>query len=66
MLVWAATILLFWTTWLHVLSQGHVPVPDRARRVFERLYHWIPALTVASYLIVALVAQLALDWLMYL
>ena len=65
MLVWSVTILLFWTTWLHILSHGHLPVPERTRRVFTTLYHWIPAITVASYLIVALVAQLAVDWLMY-
>jgi uncharacterized membrane protein len=66
MLVWAVTIPLFWTVWLHILSSGILPVPERARRVFQNLYTWVTAITVASYLIVALVAQLALDWIGYL
>lgn len=66
MLVWSVTIPLFWTVWLHLLAKGHIPLPDGARGFFERLYAWIPAITVASYVIVALVAQLALDWISYL
>ncbi len=65
MLVWSVTILLFWTVWLHVLAKGHIPLPERARNVFERLYGWVPFITVASYLVVALVAQIGLDWLSY-
>lgn len=66
MLVWSSTILMFWTLWLFVLSKGIIPLPDGARRFFEKLYPWVPAITVASYLIVALVAQIALDWISYL
>lgn len=65
MLVWSVTILLFWTVWLHVLSRGYIPLPEGARRVFERLNGWVPFITVASYLVVALVAQIGLDWLSY-
>lgn len=66
MLVWAVAIPLFWTVWLNLLSKGHIPVSEGAQRFFGRLYGWVPALTVASYVIVALVAQLALDWISYL
>jgi uncharacterized membrane protein len=66
MLVWAVTIPLFWTVWLHLLSKGLIPVPEGAKRVFERLSGWVPFITVASYIVVALLAQLALDWISYL
>lgn len=64
MLVWAVTIPLFWTLTLRnaragVLGQRLVPVG-------ERLYGWIPVITLACYIIIAVVAQLRLDVLSYL
>lgn len=66
MLAWAVTIPMFWLVWFHLLGHGILPVSARAREVFAKLYTWTPAITVASYLIVALVAQLRLDWISYL
>ncbi|MCU1580065.1 MAG: vitamin epoxide reductase family protein [Rhodoglobus sp.] len=64
MLVWAVTIPLFWTL---TLSNARAAVFGvRLAAVGERLYPWIPAITIASYLIVAVVAQLRLDLLSYL
>jgi uncharacterized membrane protein len=63
MLVWAVTIPLFWTVWLFVLSRGIIPVPPRAQRLFAKAFTFIPFITVISYVIVALVGQVALDWL---
>ena len=61
MVTWAATIPLFWTVTLHNLREGNIPVPAGARRVASALYGWVPAITLASYLVVAIVAQLRLD-----
>ena len=63
MLVWAVTIPLFWTVWLYILSSGIVRVPARAQRVFAKAFTFVPFITVISYVIVALAAQVALDWL---
>lgn len=64
MLVWAAVIPLFWTL---VLDRARNGVFGRgAVRIGERLYGWVPALTIGSYLVVAIVAQLRLDVLSYL
>jgi hypothetical protein len=57
------TIPLFWTVWLFILSRGIIPVPERARRVFAKLFAFVPFITVLSYVIVALVGQVALGWL---
>jgi uncharacterized membrane protein len=61
MVTWAATIPLFWTVTLYNLREGNIPVPAGVRRVASALYGWIPAITLASYLVVAVVAQLRLD-----
>ena len=62
MLVWSVTIPLFWTLWLFILSRGIIPVPPAAQRVFAKAFTFVPFITVISYVIVALVAQLSLDW----
>ena len=62
MLVWSVTIPLFWTAWLFVLSRGIIPVSPAAQRFFAKAFAWVPFITVISYVIVALVAQIALDW----
>ena len=61
MVTWAVTIPLFWAVTLYNLSQGNLPVPERVRKVASALYGWVPAITLASYLVVAVVAQLRLD-----
>lgn len=60
MVVWAATIPLFWAVTLRNLSTGDLP-SGSARRFFSAAYGWVPLITVASYLVVALLAQLRLD-----
>ena len=61
MVTWAATIPLFWAVTLYNLREGNLPVPERVRRVASALYGWVPALTIGSYLVVAVIAQLRLD-----
>ncbi|PRY70133.1 putative membrane protein [Glaciihabitans tibetensis] len=66
MVVWSVTIPMFWAVVLYCLSNGVVPVSARARRLFRAAYGWVPFITVASYLVIALVAQLRLDVLSFL
>ena len=61
MVTWSATIPLFWALTLYNLREGTIPVPERARRVAGSLYSWVAVITLASYLVVAVVAQLRLD-----
>ncbi|WP_411698425.1 vitamin K epoxide reductase family protein [Conyzicola sp.] len=61
MVTWSVTIPLFWAVTLYNLREGNLPVPAAARRVAGALYGWVPAITLASYLVVAVVAQLRLD-----
>ncbi len=62
MLVWSVTIPLFWTVWLYVLSSGVIALPPRAQSFFAKAFTFTPFITVLSYVIVALVAQVALEW----
>jgi len=63
MLVWSMVIPLFWTVWLYILSSGIIPVPARAQQFFAKAFSFVPFITVISYVVVALVAQVALEWL---
>jgi hypothetical protein len=64
MVTWAVTILLFWLVTLRNVRLGYFGV--RMARVFGPAYGWVPLITVASYIAVAVVAQLRLDALSYL
>ena len=62
MVTWVVTIPTFWAVTLYNLKSGNIPLPERARRFFGTLYGWIPVITLVSYAIVAILAQLQLDW----
>jgi uncharacterized membrane protein len=62
MVTWAVTIPTFWTVTLYNLKEGHIPVPERARQVCATLYGWVPLITVGCYAVVAVLAQVQLDW----
>lgn len=62
MVTWSVTIPTFYAVTLHVLRSGIVPLPERARRAAGGLMGWLPLLTVVSFAVVALIAQLRLDW----
>lgn len=64
MLTWAATILAFWTVTFYNLKSGHFGA--WARRAGSILYTWAPLVSIASYLVIAVIAQLRLDVLRYL
>jgi len=65
MVTWSVTIPVFWAVTLRNFSSGVFGVPPRARRFFTSAYGWVPALTIVSYIVVALVAQAGLDILNY-
>lgn len=63
MVTWSVTIPLFWLTWTHVLRGSHNATVARAA---SAAHGWVPLITVASYVVVAVIAQLRLDVISYL
>lgn len=61
MVTWAVTIPVFWAVTLRNLAAGTIPAPWRIRRVASALNGWIVILTLACYVVVAVLAQLRLD-----
>jgi uncharacterized membrane protein len=64
MIVWAVTIPLFWMLTLYNAREGRFG--NRLTRLGSALYGWVPAITLATYLVIAAAAQLRLDVLSYL
>jgi uncharacterized membrane protein len=62
MTTWFVTIPVFWVVTLFNLKSGNIPLPDAGRRFFAAAYGWIPLIVLVCYLVVAVVAQLRLDW----
>ena len=61
MVVWVAVIPMSLATTLYNIREGNLPLGGRAARVAGAVYGWLPLLTLAVYLVVAVVAQLRLD-----
>lgn len=61
MVVWAVTIPMFLAVTFENLASGRIPGTPRIRRTFRAASGWLPLVTVACYLVVALLAQLRLD-----
>lgn len=66
MVTWSVVIPLFWVSTLWNLKHGIWTANERAREFGARLLGWSPTLTFASYLVVAVIAQIQLDVLSYL
>ncbi|MCU1506806.1 MAG: hypothetical protein JWP05_1775 [Microbacteriaceae bacterium] len=62
MTTWFVTIPVFWAVTLYNLKSGNIPLPAAGRRFFAAAYGWIPLITLVCYLVVAVLAQLRLDW----
>lgn len=62
MVVWAAMIPLFWTTLLRSFAHGDVPLPDSLHGFAQEAYSWTWVLIVLTYIYIATIAQIALDW----
>lgn len=61
MVTWAVTIPTYYVVTLHVLRSGLLPAPASIRGGAEKLMGWVPLLTVISYAIIAVLAQVRLD-----
>jgi uncharacterized membrane protein len=61
MVTWSATIPTFLMVTLNNLRNGTIPLPARLRAFAGAAYSWTPILTLALYLVVAVIAQVQLD-----
>jgi len=66
MVTWSVTIPMFWVLTLLNLREGRFTASGRVRAIAGTLLGWVPAITIGSYLIVAIIAQLRLDFISYL
>ncbi len=62
MVVWSAVIPLWWINFLRPHAVGDTHLPPRAQRVFQQLYSWSWVLIFFSALVIAVIAQVQLDW----
>ena len=61
MVTWAVAIPVFWAVTLRNLAEGTIPGPAGLRRAAAALNGWIVVLTLACYVVIAVIAQLRLD-----
>lgn len=66
MVTWGATIPAFWVVTFWNIKNGVWNKKLEAKIIGEKLLTWSPTVILASYLIVAVIAQIELDWLKYL
>jgi uncharacterized membrane protein len=66
MVTWMMVIPLFWVSTFWNLKHGVWSSNEKVRDVGAKLLSWSPTITIASYLVVAFIAQMRLDWLSYL
>jgi uncharacterized membrane protein len=63
MVVWTVTIPLFLVVTLRNFAEGVWPSGIRARRFFAAARTWVPLISLGCYLVVAVIAQVRLDFL---
>lgn len=66
MVTWIVTIPTFYAVTLHLLRARIVPAPARVRTFAGTLMGWIPLMAVLSYVVIAVIAQVRLDWISFL
>lgn len=66
MVTWSVTFPSFYAVTVHLLRSGIAPIGAKGQRVADSLMAWVPLMAILTYAIVALVAQLRLDWISYL
>ena len=62
MVVWVVMIPLFWTSLFHPYAREEFPVATGTQQRFAALSSWAWVFIVLSYVIIAMSAQLRLDW----
>ncbi|WZH36328.1 MAG: vitamin K epoxide reductase family protein [Microbacterium enclense] len=60
MVTWSVVIPSFFVVTLHVLREGVIPVA-RVRSIADRLMPWVPLMTLAAFVVIAVLAQLRLN-----
>lgn len=65
MVTWGTTIALFWVVTLWNIKNGYWRKTIKAKIVGEKLLSWVPTIILVNYAIIALIAQLELDWIKY-
>jgi uncharacterized membrane protein len=66
MVTWSVVIPMFWLVTLYNLREGRFGLSERARSFFAGAFTYVPFITLVSYIAVAVIAQLRLDFLSYL
>lgn len=62
MVVWSVMIPLWWVGALRPHARGDVPHSARVQQIFAALYSWSWVLILCTFLLIAMVAQVQLDW----
>jgi uncharacterized membrane protein len=62
MITWVVTIPAFWTVTFYNLKTGNIPTSERVRGAAATLYGWVPLITLVCYAIVAILAQIQVQW----
>jgi uncharacterized membrane protein len=61
--IWMIMIPLWWVNIFRPFAQGDIPLPGGGRQAFSRLYSWAWVIVLANYVVLAMLAQVQLDWL---
>lgn len=62
MVVWLVMVPLFWTTLTKTLSSGLPGMTNNSHRLWSELSHWTWVLIVLTYIYIAVIAQIGVDW----
>lgn len=62
MVVWVVMIPLWWTGLFRPIAVGDVPASPGVQRVFAGLYSWTWVFVLTTYVLIAALAQINLDW----
>lgn len=61
MATWSVVIPAFWAITFYNLKSGHIPASARVRTIGTAAYGFVPLITLVSFIVVAVIAQLQLD-----
>ncbi|MBX3115953.1 MAG: vitamin K epoxide reductase family protein [Homoserinimonas sp.] len=61
MVTWLVTIPLFFLVVLYTFGRSALPLPTQVRSFSNRLFSWVPLLSLVCYLVIAVLAQWQLD-----
>lgn len=62
MVVWTVMIPLWWTNLIRPYAHGDIPLPAGGKRVFEAIYSWLWVIVAVTYITLAALAQIRLNW----